>query len=65
MYPKSTDGKPPLFLAALEPGFGARLAEWVHKDMIRAKNAKQAKEAKAKAALEAEAKKSQRPSGGS
>lgn len=57
MYPKSTDGKPPLFLEALEPGFGARLAEWVHKDMLRAKKAKQAK-------AEAEAKKSQPKSGG-
>lgn len=51
MYPKSTDGKPPLY-EALQPGFGAKLAEWVHKDMLRAKKAKQAK-------AEAEAKKSQ------
>ncbi len=48
MDPKSLDGKPPTF-ETLDPSFGAKLSEWVMRDMIRAKKAREAKKAKASA----------------
>ncbi len=44
MDPKSLDGKPPTF-ETLDPAFGAKLSEWVMRDMIRAKKARDAKKA--------------------
>ena len=45
MDPKSRNGKPetPPTPEVLDPAFGAKVAEWVKKDMVRADEAKKAK----------------------
>jgi hypothetical protein len=43
MDPKSLDGKPPE-LPVTKPDFGAKVAAWVHKDMVRAHEARKRKE---------------------
>jgi hypothetical protein len=49
MDPKSFAGKPPV-LDALTPEFGAKLSEWVMRDMLRAKKAKEEQKKRKEAA---------------